>query len=83
MIFTLLALAGAIVASYTDLKSGIIQNKLTFTLIVVGILGHLILKGRTIVWPLASGIVLIFILGYGFWFIGGWSAGDAKEFLFL
>lgn len=83
MIFTLLALLGATIASYTDLKRGIIQNKLTFSLFAVGILGHLILDGSAIVIPLLSSILLIFAMGYGFWYLGGWSAGDAKEFLFL
>jgi preflagellin peptidase FlaK len=83
MIFTLLALSGAIVASYTDLKHGIIQNKLTLSLFTVGFLGHLILEGRAIVTSLFSSVFLIFIMGYGFWMVGGWSAGDAKEFLFL
>jgi preflagellin peptidase FlaK len=83
MIFTLLALSGAIVASYTDLKHGIIQNKLTLSLFAFGFLGHLIFEGAAIVAPLFSSVLLIFILGYGFWMVGGWSAGDAKEFLFL
>ncbi len=83
MIFTILALSGAAVASYTDLKSGIIQNKLTFSLFATGILGNLILSGKAVAGALLSSITMIFILGYGFWFIGGWSAGDAKEFLFL
>jgi len=83
MIFTLLALSGAVVASYTDLKSGIIQNKLTFSLFTIGVLGNLILSGKAVVGALLSSIIMIFIVGYGFFFIGGWSAGDAKEFLFL
>jgi preflagellin peptidase FlaK len=83
MIFTLLAISGAIVASYTDLKHGIIQNKLTMSLFSVGFFGHLILDGRAIFLTLLSSVVLIFLVGYGFWLIGGWSAGDAKEFLFL
>jgi preflagellin peptidase FlaK len=83
MIFTLLALSGAVVASYTDLKHGIIHNKLTLGLFAVGFFGHLILDGMKLLLPLLTGIVLIFILGYGFWVVGGWSAGDAKEFLFL
>ncbi len=83
MIFTLLALFGATVASYTDLKRGVIQNKLTFSLFAGGVLGHLVLDGTAIVWALLSSVLLIFAMGYGFWYLGGWSAGDAKEFLFL
>jgi preflagellin peptidase FlaK len=83
MIFTLLALFGATVASYTDLKQGIIQNKLTFSLFAIGILGHLILDGAAIVGAVLSSVLLIFAMGYSFWYLGGWSAGDAKEFLFL
>ncbi|MFV2040665.1 MAG: prepilin peptidase [Candidatus Hydrothermarchaeales archaeon] len=83
MIFTILALLGAAIASYTDLKNGIIQNKLTFSLFTAGVLGNLLVSGKAVAGALFSSIIMIFILGYGFWFIGGWSAGDAKEFLFL
>ncbi len=82
-IFTLLAVMGAAVAGYTDFKHGIIPNRLTLSLFTIGFLGHLLLEGRTIAFTLFSGVVLMFVLGYGFWFLGGWSAGDAKEFLFL
>jgi preflagellin peptidase FlaK len=81
--FTLLALFGAVVASYTDVKYGVIKNNLTLSLFVVGVLGHLIVEGGRIAIPLLSSTLLIFIIGYAFWFVGGWSAGDAKEFLFL
>lgn len=83
MIFTLLALLGAAAASYTDIKEGVIPNRLTFSLFAAGVAGHLLLDGREIAAPLFTGILLIFIAGYGFWALGGWSAGDAKEFLFL
>src|SRR3990172_7860730 len=83
MIFTLLALFGAIVASYTDVKQGVIQNRLTMPLFAAGVLGHLMVGGREIVPALVMGVLLIFIVGYAFWLVGGWSAGDAKEFLFI
>jgi preflagellin peptidase FlaK len=83
MIFTLLALFGATVASYTDLKRGIIQNKLTFSLFGVGIFGNLILTKGEIMMDLLSGILLMFVIAYSFWRFAGWSAGDGKLFLSL
>ena len=83
MIFVVTALIGAIIASYTDLKQGIISNRLTMPLFLIGVFGHLALGGVSVIPPILKSILLIFILGYGFWMFGGWSAGDAKEFLFL
>lgn len=83
MILIILALAGALAAGYTDLKSGIIPNKLTMSLFTIGIFGNILLNGFTILKDLFLSVGMIFIIGYGFWSIGGWSAGDAKEFLFL
>ncbi len=39
-LFVLLALGGAVIASITDIKSRIIPNKLTFSLIGIGIFGY-------------------------------------------
>jgi preflagellin peptidase FlaK len=86
-LFVILALVGAVVASYTDLKSRIIPNKLTFPLIGAGIFGYLaygIFAGDLSMF-LASvkSVAVMFVAGYLFWMIGAWSAGDAKEFLFI
>ena len=86
-LFVLLALGGAVIAAITDIKSRIIPNKLTFSLIGVGIFGYLangVLTGDFAMF-LASlkSLVVMFALGYLFWIAGAWSAGDAKEFLFI
>lgn len=86
-LFVLLALGGVVIAAITDIKSRIIPNKLTFPLIGVGIFGYLangVLTGDFVMF-LASlkSLVVMFALGYLFWIAGAWSAGDAKEFLFI
>ncbi len=86
-LFVFLTLGGAVIASITDMRSGIIPNRLTFTLIAVGIFGYLaygILTGNLSLF-LASlkSLTVMFIAGYLFWMLGAWSAGDAKEFLFI
>jgi len=85
--FVILAIAGALIATYTDLKSRIIPNKLTFGLIAIGIVGNisyaLYTSDLSLLQDLVKGVILTFIIGYTFWVLGGWSAGDAKEFLFL
>ncbi len=80
VLLTLLAILGAIIASYTDIKKGIIPNALTMPLIIIGIVGS-ILTGS--LYPCIKGLIMIFIVGYFFWILGGWSAGDVKEFLFI
>lgn len=93
LVFVLIALFGAVAASITDLREGIIPNKLSMPLIVIGIVGHLISN----LYGLSTGVMtdfslflvclknvgLIFAVGYVFWILGGWSAGDVKEFMFL
>ncbi len=83
----LAALLGAAVSSVTDIKRGIIPNKLTLPLIGFGILGNLLLalsrSDPLIFVTCLSSIAAIFIFGYLFWILGGWSAGDVKELLFI
>ena len=86
-LFVLLALGGAIIATITDIKSRIIPNKLTFSLVGIGIFGYLangVLTGDFVMF-LASlkSLAVMFAIGYLFWMLGAWSAGDAKEFLFI
>lgn len=87
ILFVVLAAAGAIVASITDLKSRIIPNKLSFGLLTIGVLGNagygLYTGDISLIRDLAVGLASIFVVGYIFWKLGGWGAGDAKEFLFL
>ncbi|MFQ5816085.1 MAG: A24 family peptidase C-terminal domain-containing protein [Candidatus Hydrothermarchaeaceae archaeon] len=87
VLFVLLAIAGALVASATDLKSRIVPNKLSFGLLAIGVVGNttygLYTGDTSLLGDLAKGVLFIFAIGYVFWILGGWSAGDAKEFLFL
>jgi preflagellin peptidase FlaK len=86
-LFVLLALGGAIVASITDIKSRLIPNKLTFPLMGAGIFGYLafgVLTGDFLMFFASiKSLGVMFVLGYLFWMLGAWSAGDAKEFLFI
>lgn len=77
---TTLAVAGAVVASYTDLKKGIIPNYLTFSLISIGMICNAF-SGKFLI--TLKSLVVIFLLGTLFWKLGGWSAGDVKEFMFI
>ncbi len=86
-LFVGLAMAGALIAGYTDIKSRIVPNKITLPLIAVGIIGNslysLYTRDAALFLDLAKNLLSMFILGYALWFVGGWAAGDAKEFLFL
>jgi preflagellin peptidase FlaK len=74
-------------ASYSDLKSGIIPNKLTFPLIAIGLVLNGIyafLMGEVwiiVVCAVVTGI--IFALGYLLWKMGAWAGGDVKLFTAL
>ncbi len=93
LIFVLIALFGATIASITDLKEGIIPNKLSFSLLAIGILGHLTYNLYSLFQGTMSdlslfvltieNVAIIFVIGYIFWRLGGWSAGDTKIFMFL
>jgi archaeal preflagellin peptidase FlaK len=87
LICAVIAILACIYASYSDMKNGIIPNKLTFPLIGVGI----VLNGIyafTIGSPLFIVMALvytavIFVLGYVFWKFGAWAGGDVKLFTAL
>jgi preflagellin peptidase FlaK len=87
VLFVSAALAGGALASYTDLKSGVIPNRLSFSLIGLGLGGYLLyslyLGNLELFLLVLKNFIIIFIIGYLFWFLGGWSAGDAKELMFL
>jgi archaeal preflagellin peptidase FlaK len=80
----IIALVACIYASYTDFKDGIIQNKLTFPLIAIGIIlnGIYVFTTSNILLFIECVIVIgiIFILGYVFWKMGAWAGGDVKLF---
>jgi preflagellin peptidase FlaK len=85
--FTALAVFGAGIAAVTDLKKGIIPNRLSLSLIGIGISGNflysLYANSFELFFLSLQNFIIILILGYVLWILGGWSAGDVKEFLFL
>ena len=87
LICTLIAILACIYASYTDLKRGIIANKLTFPLIGLGIILNGINAFITGNWIILVYTLLftgsIFVLGYVFWKLGAWAGGDVKLFTAL
>jgi preflagellin peptidase FlaK len=87
VLLLLTALAGAAYASYSDIKHGVIPNRLSLPLILLGLgsyTAYSVYAGEyRLLREVLKNFGLIFILGYLFWLLGGWSAGDAKEFMFL
>ena len=87
LICTIIALVACLYASYTDLKSGIIQNKLTFSLICLGIVLNTVYAFIiNDIWFIVIGLMftaVIFALGYIFWKLGAWAGGDVKLFTAL
>lgn len=84
---TIIAIITCIYASYSDLKLGIIPNKLTFPLIGLGITLNAIYAYTTSnIWFIITCIIftaIIFALGYLLWKIGAWAGGDVKLFTAL
>ena len=87
LICTFIAIMACLYASYTDLKSGIIQNKLTFSLIGLGIILNAVYAFMVNdIWFIVTGVIftaVIFALGYIFWKLGAWAGGDVKLFTAL
>ncbi|HOI40625.1 MAG TPA: A24 family peptidase C-terminal domain-containing protein [Methanobacterium sp.] len=87
LITTLIAIVACFYASYSDLKWGIIPNKLTFPLIAIGIILNSVyafMIGE--IWIIVMCLVMtgvIFALGYIFWKMGAWAGGDVKLFTAL
>ncbi|BDZ68446.1 A24 family peptidase C-terminal domain-containing protein [Methanobacterium ferruginis] len=87
LITTIIAILACLYASYSDLKQGIIPNKLTFPLIGLGILLNGIYAFMIgdlwfiIICVVVTGV--IFALGYLFWKMGAWAGGDVKLFTAL
>lgn len=87
LIATIIAVIASFYASYMDLKKGIIPNKLTFPLIVVGLIlngVYAFMMGN--IWIIITCAVvtaIIFCLGYLFWKMGAWAGGDVKLFTAL
>ncbi len=82
-----LALGAVCIAIYTDLKDRIIPNRLTYPLIVIGIVFYLafgVYKGDIV--TVISGFVgaaIAFGISYALWLTGGWAGGDVKLFTAL
>jgi preflagellin peptidase FlaK len=87
LILTIIAILACFYASYSDLRKGIIPNKLTFPLIGVGLfLNGIYAFMIDDVWFIIScGVitVFIFLLSYSFWKLGAWAGGDVKLFTAL
>ncbi|MCE5214832.1 MAG: prepilin peptidase [Methanobacterium sp.] len=87
LIAVIIAILACFYASYSDIKRGIIPNKLTFPLIGLGLVLNLIyalLIGNLWLAVFAAVItVVIFVLGYLFWRMGAWAGGDVKLFTAL
>jgi preflagellin peptidase FlaK len=87
LIATLIAIIACFIASYTDIRWGIIPNKLTFPLIGLGIaLNVLIAFMIDSIWYLIASLVItlvVFGLGYLFWRLGAWAGGDVKLYTAL
>lgn len=87
LITTIIAVLASLYGSYSDLKTGIIPNKLTFPLIGLGLLLNGIYAfsiGN--LWLIISVVIItgvIFVLGYLFWKMGAWAGGDVKLFTAL
>lgn len=84
LITIIIAVVACIYASYSDLKVGLIKNKLTFPLIAIGIIlnGIYVLFTNDIFLFLEGCFVtgLVFVIGYVFWKMGAWAGGDVKLF---
>jgi len=78
------ALIVAIISTYTDIRSRIIPNRLTYSAAAFGILFHLLLGiYSSNVFVCVRGLIgfcLAFTIGYILWMMGGWAGGDVKLF---
>jgi len=77
-------LVGSLIAAYTDFKTGYIFDKITYPMIAIGILLNLFEFGQEISTEkfveLFSVGIIIFVLGYGAYFLGKIGGGDVKLF---
>lgn len=82
IILLLVAFIGSILASYFDLKTTEIPDKIPYVMMGIGIVGNLI-KSYFIwsFWPFLLSVIIGFgFLGFGFvmYYTGQWGGGDAK-----
>ncbi len=71
-------LIGSAIASYTDLKSGYIYDKITYPMIAIGLIINLFEKELIQIYLLAG---IVFVLGYLLYFTGKIGGGDVKLFI--
>ena len=84
LICTIIAIIACFYASYTDLKSGIIPNKLTYSLVGLGIglnvIYAIMVNNLALIVISLIFVALIYVISYIFWRFGAWAGGDAKLF---
>ncbi len=84
LICSIIAVIACFYAAYSDLKSGIISNKLTLPLIGIGIGLNAIYSFFTndlkFILMAVVFTAIIYVLSYIFWRMGAWAGGDAKLF---
>lgn len=87
LIATIISILACFYGSYSDIKRGIIPNKLTFPLIGLGIvLNGIYAYNIGNIWYFVGAVIVtavIFALGYLFWKMGAWAGGDVKLFTAL
>ena len=79
-----ISLIGLLVASYSDLKERIVDDKISYGMVLLGLLlffGNALMNSDwvSLVWSVAAGIGA-FAIGYLLWRIGFWAGGDVKLF---
>ncbi len=87
MIYALIAIAGLLIATYTDLRDRTIPNQLTYAMIFIGIAGHLLeailTSSLTPILFSVGGAAIAFASAYILWRAGAWAGGDVKLFTAL
>ncbi|MBU2476172.1 prepilin peptidase, partial [Candidatus Micrarchaeota archaeon] len=77
-------LIGSLIGAYTDFKTGYIYDKITYPMIAIGILLNLFELGKEISFEnfmsLFSVGIIVFVLGYGMYWLGKIGGGDVKIF---
>ena len=80
----IIAILSSAYGSYSDIKEGVIKNKFTFPLIVLGIVLNGIYAFMIgVPWFFILTLIytgIIFVLCYLFWRVGAWAGGDVKLF---
>lgn len=86
-IYFFISLAGLAIASYTDLKNRIVSNKLSYSMLALGLGLHAIeafLVGSIVPITYSAGLAIAAFLGsYVLWRLGVWAGGDVKIFTAL